>query len=444
MVATNQYIAKFFRLKFFIIALALCSQPSFCEESEIGINEEIAKQYKSYINEFQRIFGKQIEREFNLILREENVFHDFFPNSIKFYAYRRASLEEARALELSVLNKLAEEIHADPKMLSYLSMLSLTPDSIAVAIRFVYLHQWSYRDGSIDDVNSSYSKIGNKNFRKQYLKYTTSDPFSDYSAYKDETFSTHFEESFEDAVKLNAASPNINPTIHELTGFEDELNQILTSFKKEMQKKYGLLFESSGWMIAGKSTPDITEIRAKCTYLYPLSCEEARALILLATEKLLTTLNNSETLRPYLKEYPFSANRLKLRMLFRKEKLFVGDVPYYDGSMESAVLSGNFITYYYHIPKDSSMHDRVIYTKESYQEAQKILENTMSSTAFEKIFKRRKNFTFNFNSFLDIAFMLFMFLLAIIFNSWLLIIPAIIIFSIIFIFRLICRHSKQN
>jgi hypothetical protein len=72
-----------------------------------------------------------------------------------------------------------------------------------------------------------------------------------------------------------------------------------------MKKKYGLLFLSSGWMLAGKSTSDISEIRTKCIYFYPVNCQEARALILLATEKLLAALNKDETLRPYLKEYPF-------------------------------------------------------------------------------------------------------------------------------------------
>lgn len=147
-----------------------------------------------------------------------------------------------------------------------------------------------------------------------------------------------------------------------------------------MKGKHNLFFRSIGWMVAGNSTSDISEIRTKCTYRYSVDCQEARTLMLLKTEKLLAALNNSEILKPYLKDYPFSANDVKLRMLFRKEKYFVGDVPYYDGSMESAVLSDDIITYYHHIPnaKDSNMHDRVVYAKESYQEAQKTFENTVS------------------------------------------------------------------
>ena len=165
---------------------------------------------------------------------------------------------------------------------------------------------------------------------------------------------------------------------------------------------------------------------------YSVDCQEARALMLLATEKLLNTLNNSERLRPYLKEYPFSASRLKLRMLFRKEKYFVGDVPYYDGSMESAVLSGNIITYYHHIPniKDSNMHDRVVYAQESYQEAQKTFENTPPLTLFKRITKGIKNFISSTIHFLDLAVIVFfMFLLLMVTTGgWILIIPIVIFF----------------
>ena len=56
------------RVLFFIVAvLAVSFHPSLCEASEIGVNDEVAdKQYKSPIHEFQSVFGRQMEREFNL------------------------------------------------------------------------------------------------------------------------------------------------------------------------------------------------------------------------------------------------------------------------------------------------------------------------------------------------------------------------------------------
>lgn len=423
--AKNRIVKPFQAVLFILFALTVYTYPAFCEDGEIRIREEtVNKEYKNYLNEFHRAFGKQMEKEFNL-----KWVHNFSSDEAEFYAHRRATLEEARALELLVLNRLAEEVHADPKLLSYLDMLYLSPESLGASIGFVNLQNWGYDDGSIDKVYFNYSKRE----KKRYLRYTTTDPFSDYSAEKDGTFNTDYKESFEEAVKKNAAAFIVNPAIHNQREFEDELDQILTSFKEEMKKKNNLFFRSSGWMVAGNSTSDISEIRIKCSYYYPVDCQEARALMLLATEKLLTALNNSETLRPYLKDYPFSTKRVKMRMLFRKEKYFVGDVPYYDGSMESAVLSGDAITYYHHIPnaKDPSWHDRVIYAKESYQEAQKTFENAPPLSLSEKVIKGINYLIFNFKRLMEsvifIFFMILFFLIAMP-QSWLFIIPLLIVF----------------
>jgi hypothetical protein len=122
-------------------------------------------------------------------------------------------------------------------------------------------------------------------------------------------------------------------------------------------------------------------------------------------------------------------------MLFRKKKYFVGDVPYYDGSMESAVLSDDTITYYHYIPdaKNSSMHDRVVYAKESYQEAQKTFENIPPPTLLKNATKRIKNFISSFIHFLELAVIVFfMFLLLMVTTGgWLLIIPVVIFFILL-------------
>lgn len=415
-----------------VIILIISSCPACYAESQINASEEFTEtQYKSHIKEFQRTFGKQMESEFNLKWVEGGFVHNFSNDQPEFYAYRRATLEEARTLVLVLIHKLSLAIREDPIMLSYLNKLSLTPDNMGVNIQFAYLHNWSYDDGSIDSVYSYHSKEDTNSIKKLYFQYTSTDPFGDFSTHDNSVY-TRIEESFEDATKLNAAIAITNPAIHQTARFEDELIQILASFETEMKKKYGLRFRSSGWMIAGKPTTNISEIRTKCTSLHSADNREARELILLAAEDLLNTLNNSEALRPYLEEYPFLARRLKLRMLFRKEKYFVGDVPYYDESMESAVLSDDIITYYHHITnaKDSNMHDRVIYAQESYQEAQKTFENTPPPTLFKKTTKGIKNFIFSSIHFLELAVIVFfMFLLLMVTTGgWLFIIPVIIFF----------------
>jgi hypothetical protein len=128
-------------------------------------------------------------------------------------------------------------------------------------------------------------------------------------------------------------------------------------------------------------------------------------------------------------------------MLFRYENSFNGDVPYYDGSIESAVLSGNSITYYHHIPnnKDPSLHDRVIYANESYQDAQKTFENTPPLTIWEKITKNTKKIILIINNFLDLIFTVLVLVLLFMAStgSWLFIIPLIILF-------IMCRRCRTS
>ncbi|MDP1880770.1 MAG: hypothetical protein Q8K60_07510 [Parachlamydiaceae bacterium] len=407
----NQLFTKRFRsIILIIIVSTVCSRTFLCEEKKIIVNKEVTdKQYKSYMKEFQCTFGKKIESELGLKRIEGGFFNNFFRNDIEFYAYHRATMEEARALVLSILMKLTEEIQKSSKIFLYLNKQSLTPESIGIRIRFVNLNNESFYDGSIDAVSIYYSKKE----KKRYLEYTSTDPFSDYSA-KEKEIKTDFEDLLEDAIKLNSEISNVkaikynhNPTI-----FEDELDQILTSFKKEMKEKHNLLFESIGWMVAGNFASNISEIRTKCMYRYPVDCQKARELVLLATEKLLKDLNSNKKLIPYLKEHPFSADRIRLRLLFRKQNYFVGNNPFYE-SMESVVLNENMITYYHHISdtKTSGLYERVVYKKETYPEAQKIQENTNPPTTIDKFAKQVQKFSLYFNYFLDLLGLIFLFVL---------------------------------
>ena len=156
----TNHIATFSRMiVLVVIALITSSCPACCEESQFDTYEEFTEtQYKNHIKEFQRAFGKQIEEEFSLKWVEGGFIHNFSSDEPEFYAYRRATLEEARALVLAVIHKLSEAVHGDPIMLSYLNKSSLAPDFLGVNIRFVNSHNWNYDDGSIDSVYSYYSK----------------------------------------------------------------------------------------------------------------------------------------------------------------------------------------------------------------------------------------------------------------------------------------------
>lgn len=384
---TVRYIPKFSKIIIYVfISLTTSSYSACCME---GFTET---QYKTHLMEFQRDFGMKIEAEFGLKWIEGGIIPNYSRDEPSFYAYRRATLEEARALVLAVIFKLAAAVQSDPQMLSYLNESSLISNFLGVDIIFKPSRNEKYDDGSIDSVHSYYCRDDVNGTQKLQLRYDATDPFEDFSDYKSNSY-WRMEESFEDAVKLNAVSTVVNPSFHNPKAFEDELNQILASFTEDM-KKYGLYFRSIGWMKDGNSFSEISEIRAKCTYYYPSDLEESRALMLLTIEKLLYALNNSQSLKPYLKEYPFSADKIKLRMLFRKSKHLVGDAPYNDGSLESAVLRENSISYYYQKPMDigPGEYERALYSSELLQEAKKTFETTPPLSLFQKALKELTHF----------------------------------------------------
>ena len=57
--------------------------------------------------------------------------------------------------------------------------------------------------------------------------------------------------------------------------------------------------------------------------------EQARMLEVRATEKLLKAINSNEKIRPYLKEYPFTAAKTKVFISFEKSPM----IHYTDGSV---------------------------------------------------------------------------------------------------------------
>jgi hypothetical protein len=159
--------------RFLVLFIFVINCHLFAEDSA----ELTREQCKNYIHEFERIVGKQIEQKFNLSWIQDDYLHNYSINTIEFYAYRRATVEEARALALAVSNTLIEAIQANPQILSYLSILELSPDSLGIDVRFVNSRNFPYDDGSINHV---YTKKENDDFGMKYLAYTSTDPFSDY------------------------------------------------------------------------------------------------------------------------------------------------------------------------------------------------------------------------------------------------------------------------
>jgi hypothetical protein len=229
-----------------------------------------------------------------------------------------------------------------------------------VRIEFVDADHIGNADGSISKIEY--------NQTEKNLKYYSQDLFNHFPDHGEQVYLRSFyEESYEDALRRESASPIPTPSIHQPTEYEHEIDRVLATFQKQMEYLYRLNFHSLGWMVHGQATPNIEEIHGYCTRYHPASQEQARTILVKVTEKLLKTLNNNEKLSPYLKVHPFSSNQLKIRINFREKRYFVGDSPYDDGTMESVVLAGNEITYW---------RGATVYAKESYLEAVQIIENT--------------------------------------------------------------------
>ena len=96
------------------------------------------QQYELYVNEIVSAFEKQIGQELKLdLIRWYGDFHDYLEKGMEFKAYRRATLDEARAMILSLMTKLSDAIQAHEKIQPYLKHQLLTPETMKVNIRFV-------------------------------------------------------------------------------------------------------------------------------------------------------------------------------------------------------------------------------------------------------------------------------------------------------------------
>jgi hypothetical protein len=86
---------------------------------------------------------------------------------------------------------------------------------------------------------------------------------------------------------------------------------------------------------------DVEEISVKFVAYRKATIEEARALEVAMTEKLLKKINENEKIRPYLREYPFKPNRAHVSISFRKHDYS----PNTDGSVAHIFQARNLIFY---------------------------------------------------------------------------------------------------
>ncbi len=145
---------------------------------------------------------------------------------------------------------------------------------------------------------------------------------------------------------------------------EGTVNSIINQHGKEEAKEYNLRLVGAGSAIPDNVHGFILDYNSE----QKLTIPEARKLYIQGTEKLLNMINNSEELRPFMHEYPFTEKNIDYKLSFHnKDRSFV-EPPY----VAYVFLSKNNVVYVFHDNKKGKFIDEMDFS-EPYLEAVRIV-----------------------------------------------------------------------
>lgn len=359
-VKTLIFIFTFALLALWVISTRHSTKRKTELEREWQAEKVAHAEYIHYVRQIRRAFAEEMLRELQLVCSgDSGSLHEKVEElGMQFNAHRRATIEEARALQLLVMDKFAQAINAHEKIQPFLKQRPFKRVSITIAFEGPKGRCDEGAVGHVYNITDLAGVVENRN----KLFYYSIDPFTQDNI-------KILSEFYQEAVELNKLTAPQYPYFHQNGPIEEALDQVLGDVAKDMKNEQG--FEC--WSIGGKITNYLEGIGAKFVVLRPATQEEARKLELFTIERLINAINLNEELRPYLIEYPFPTNRLKIRICFRKKNYY----NYHDGSMDSVALEDNEITYFQKPPPDVKIWsvETPIFAKESYQEALKIVGN---------------------------------------------------------------------
>ena len=303
----------------FLISIFLWS----CTLNAYSSNHAI---YAPLVREITDAFAHEIEAEFDLFCEGGGggMPDDVREIEVDFVAYRRATIEEARVLEVKATERLLKKINEHEKIRPYLREFPFPPDRAHVRISFQKEDDSFQSDGTVTIVSQARNK----------LFYSIANPFTERLVHL-------AEEPYEDALKIVKNTPlrEDNYRTHQGKEYERPMDQLLDSFAKEMKRESGLFCTASGGLMAN----GIEEVSVKLLgSRRKASIEQARMLEVKATEKLLKAINSNEKIRPYLKEYPFTAAKTKVFISFEKSPMH----HYTDGSVACVYPIENKLAYF--------------------------------------------------------------------------------------------------
>ena len=313
--------------------------------------------YRVYFKDVVNSFAEDMQREFGLVCIGDGgkMPRDIEEIDVMFRVYHRATVEEARALQVAVTQKFLEKINAHEKIRPYLREFPFKSERVSVSISFDRANGLHYSDESVARIFPARNK----------LFYRITDPFT-------KKLLPLLEEPYAEAEQFVKERPPKNLRSHETTELEDLVDQVFASFEKEIAREMGIVCN----YIGGKMANGIEEVGACLRVYRPASMEEARELQVRVTEKLIKAINSKEKLKPYLKEVPLTHRSVKIRLEFRNSR----DYCYDDNGLESVEVVGDEITYFKELTsaeleaKGILPINTPVFAKEKYMDALKIVE----------------------------------------------------------------------
>lgn len=279
---------------------------------------------------------------------------------VEFALYHRATIEEARALEVLAVERLTEMVNADENIRPHLLEFPFPSYRAEVAFSFCAPYGGQFADGNLNYV---FQTRGNLCFYAEDAEFGRSIAL--------------LKEPYSEAKKIVESSPIPNPFGHQEKPHEPLIDAVFCAYLREMAKEHDLECERIG----GKLTEGVDEVVVRLIYFHPAKIDKARELQVVATEKLLAAINNNEQLRPYIKNYPLSLDKLKVDILLRKSNYF----PYFDGVLDTVSREGDKVSYVLDYRYDGKKRCEVIAEElpsESYQEC---LKKVQSSSRAKKL-----------------------------------------------------------
>jgi hypothetical protein len=274
-------------------------------------------EYVAYVNEVRDEFMHQMAQEHHLIcVGESGKLHETVEElGLQFKTNRRATLAEARALQIDVMNKYVLAINQHPQLNPFLNEYPFNNKRITISISFEGPNgRHTEGVGWVFSIPDSAPATENRN----KLLYYAYDPFTGNNV------DLH-RETYDEAMGLAREHPE---TAHSTTPMEQDFDETFLAFSKNIQKQHGL----KCWHI-GRTTPGY--VGAYFVSRSKASLPEAKQLLLSVANSLLDDINRQ--LEQHLTESPFPSSHLKLRIRFTKSN---------PNEVESITLDNNQISYF--------------------------------------------------------------------------------------------------